>query len=490
MITKKSKNIILSIVIIIAVISFLFIITMQYNVSGSPMGGDSSVYIMDAYSKMETGDYFTRYHSDYLQRSLYESPIHSLILIVVNKITGLDIEYPLFTVYQYLLVILIFVFTYVLTRYLFDDKIAVLAMISSLSFTGFYFLFYSSTVANFLGILIVLIMLIGMLKLTTKQLFILIPVGILLLFFTHKSLTFIFSLFTAMCLFFWYIPTIWNNFKKLRPKLRSTIILVLVIIIFIVFAFFLLPLLDNVNRLNYSESGNFRAEITFSTYVAIVGGIMSLFFIVSPFIFKKNIFSKRKRIVFSAIYFWVLLGIIFSLLPYIGIYFYSSRMLYMIWPFIYIISSYAFLTLLKPLLKTQRVLILIIFIVLVSRTTIVTNKDIATRTIFIDESQVKALQYLKNQSSYGDTILTNYNNIHPFNIAISTRVFSRVDYSYFSDVLNGDYLSEYDFSYIYITTGDTNGYTIKHYSNLIIGRDNIEQIYSDDKNILYKIKGN
>ncbi|MDP2683935.1 MAG: hypothetical protein Q8P20_02655 [bacterium] len=482
------KKYFIPIFVIISVIAYLFIITMNYNIPGTPIGSDANVYIMDSYSKIESGDYFTRYYSDYLNRSLYESPVHSLILIFTHKISGLGIEYPIFNIYQYTILVLIFLLIYIITNLLFDNVTGILATISSLGFYGLYFLFYSSTIANFSGVLIFLLLLLSFLIFKYRfQLFI-IPIGLLLLYFTHKSLSFIFGLFTIIGILIIYSPLLWKKFLKLNVKLKILICILLILIISISIVYLIIPLKNTINPTNFDESGRFRELIQISTYFNVVGALMSIFFLMAPFIIKGLKLSVRKKIVINAMYIWVLLGIIFSLLPYFGIYFFSSRMFYMVWPFVYIISSFTFIYFVKKLPKILQSIIISIFIILVFYTSFTINSQIAEKTKFITESQVTALQFLKNNSKYGDTILTNENDIHPFNISVATRTFIRIGYDNIPKSLSTDYLIQNGIKYIYITDGDRYGHQIYEYEQIIKLLIDVEIIYNNDENLILKIK--
>jgi len=484
--SKKIISLIIPYIMLIGVFVLFFILTLPNLIEGVPPGGDSNVYIMDSYSQLETNSYFSRYYSEYLGRNLYESPIHSLILITMHKITGLDIEYPLFSIYQYGLIMLIFLLIFLITKKLFNIYSAIITTFSILAFNGFYFLFYSSTVANFFGTVLILLALLAILTLPIKKLYFIIALLLIALFFTHKSLTFIFALLTIAVYFGLHIKKIYKWFLGLNLRLKL-FVLILLSIILITFIYFYMPITNIINPEIYSTTGRFRGEISFSSYIGSVGGVMVAFFLIFPFINKYKVYSKRKLYVLYLIYIWIFWGIIFSLLPYFGVYFYSYRMFYMIWPLVYIPVIFCFLTLLKRLSKKYKALLITLFFIFIFCTAIMSNQSISNSTIFINENQVSSLQYIKEHTLYGERILTNINNIHPYNISVATRVFVKRYYDDFPLALEVDYLKENKISYIFIAEGDKKGVKLSKYDLLLKDVEYLRKVNLNKETLVYQV---
>lgn len=481
-----AKNL-LPYVILFFVISILLLLVCPNIKEGVPPGSDANIYIMDAYSRLETHKYFERYYSDYLGRSTYESPIHSVVLVGLHKITGLNIEYPLFMIYQSFLLVLIFILSFFLAKKLFNSYVAAVLSLLLLAFNGLYFLIYSSTVANFLGINLVLLLMLMILSLKTKSLIFLVPLVLILLYFSHKSLTFILTLATLILMFGVYAKRIIKSFLQFHIVLKVTLGILFCVALFLLIKYFYQPFSQILMSESFGDPSRFREKISFENYLAIIGEILSVFFIISFFLIRKEITDYRKKIVLTSIFIFVLLAISFSLLPYFGVYLFSYRMLYMVWPLIYIPIAFALYILIQRAGKRYSLVFFVLLFVFFLQEAKVTNDSTAERTIFISDQQVVALRFLKANSSFGDKVLINSTKIHPFNISVATRVFINSTYDTFESDLNKINLQDKGISHIVITEGDKSGKSVVEYLALAQERDYLAEIYRDDQTIIFSV---
>lgn len=458
---------------------------------GSPPGGDSSVYILDAHYIIDQGGRLPQNnYNPYAQRPMYESPINSILLVLLNRMTGLTIEYPLFTIYQVILVMEMLILLGIVVRRLTGGRSAqVLAMILGLNFYGLLFLFNSSTIANFLGFIsVLLIMFIFYCQRFRPWAWLFLAVIMVNLYFAHRSLSFVFVAIAALLLLCLNVRKWWSFIKKANAK-----IVIIVGVIIASVSIKLWPLFSSMLVYNYKNSDalsgdRFAQRIGFDGYISNLKEINILFIIIGIVFILRQKLKKENTREFTPALVWVFVGIGLTLLSYVGINFYFSRMLYMIWPGLFIIVLVGLRSILvstrrSTFFKTTIIALLVVQAVLYSTQQ---NSYIASRTNFVNPDQIAALGYVKQHTQPGSVILANNSEIVPFDNSIATRLFKHYDIT--SDrITDKTWLRQNNISMLFITIGDATGKKLTELNKIVDGTKMYTLVFTNKSVKIYQL---
>jgi len=486
--SKKRINIV-TLAFIVVIFTTIFCIGIK---KGMPPGGDSNIYIMDVYTIVNNNYNFPNDNiNSYLGRPLYESPLNSTAILLLYDFTGLKIESSLFIFYQLFLVVLILLLVYIISARLAGPLAGLISSMLLLNFYGLYFLFNSSTIANFLAICYVsfFIFLLVKNKLNYWQyIFLFLIIG-LNLYLTHKSLTFVLFLATVFVL---KIIDFKSLIKLLKNRRKITLILVsllALVIIATVIIYFWPTVVNNIKSTSASAPDRFRNKLSFADYIDninIINIILLIIFFVSCLISKTKYCSKD-AIKFMLI--WILISIAASLSPYFGIYIYNYRLLYMIWPFLMVLASIGLVFILRNMIKKIKTKIVIISLIIISIVIFSANINyqVFIKTNLVNKNQLQGFEFIRNNSSYGDSVLTNVNDSYPFYVSIATRkiIESEINEKVLEDV---QYLRNNNIKYLAVMAGNVNNISLDKYKTFINQHPSLYQLKMENSSMLvYKV---
>ncbi|MBI2589464.1 hypothetical protein HYW32_00295 [Candidatus Berkelbacteria bacterium] len=380
----------------------------------TPPGADANTYIIDAVEAVRAHRLLPTHEgiAPY-GRVPYESPLPVALLSGLWYLTGgqLDFDYPLFSLLELGILVAIATVLGLLAKRL-DGLIAAIPILLATSF-GMLFLINSATLANFLAFLIVGCV---ALFLTRKRrlsavLLIYLLTGILL-YLTHKSLSFMLFVPVAVITFFMFA---WPERKTLLHKIRRKWWLIFVFVVANGVALWRWPELIRapwqtieyiVSVPTYWEPGPFREFITLPGYVVALGLPLSLLALFGlGVVIKKNNQMRRQALIFSVT--WVLVSFALSFLPRVGFYFYPSRFLYESIPFLAVAGAIGLNALLKikarPLALTLVTAILIFPIPYAQEM----NARIATGSNYMTLEHLKSVSDLQAIIQQDEHIISN-----------------------------------------------------------------------------------
>ncbi|MEK7636847.1 MAG: hypothetical protein AAB402_00450 [Patescibacteria group bacterium] len=471
----------------IALIATIFGLSLK---AGTPPGGDSSVYILDARFILNHGGRLpTDNNNAYVRRPMYESPVNSLLLVVLNRLTGLDIEYPLFSTLQMILVMeMLVLLGIVIGRSTGSQAIQVVGTVLGLNFYGLFFLFNSSTIANFLGFINILLVALTFYCLPIRpRSWSVLVIVLVSLYFTHRSLSFIYFVVAMMIIVGLRASSWWSLLKPINKK-----IMLLIGVLVAGALMKLVPIVRSMIIYNYHNSDaisgdRFAQKIVFEQYITNLREINIVLFLFA-FVYLLRTMKKRSstRILSPAVV-WTLVGISLTLLAYLGIYFYYGRFLYMVWPglIIVVVIGLHYILCTTRMSKFLRPLIVCIILSQAVIYAVQTNSYVAAHTNFVGPDQVAALKFIKDNSTVGSIVLGNISEIAPFDVSISNRLFIHQDISR-GVLTDANWLADNDISMLFITIGDIDGKKFSELSRLVKATNRFTLEYANQSAEVYR----
>ncbi|MFA6391489.1 MAG: hypothetical protein WCW66_01870 [Patescibacteria group bacterium] len=427
----KSKKLIALIVfleVILALLVFYYPV-----IKPIPVGTDAITYINDAQWITSNQIVPKAYQATYNGFYAYPSPLTDINIVLINQFTGLDFTYPLFSIYQLFLIVLI-----VLTSYLvgktFNSMTAVLFPIAVLGSFAIIRLFAGSTVSNLLAftyVNIIYYLIYSYSRTKKNKLLLLIIFFIITLYFTHKYLTAPVLLIT-IALYIIYLFLINKQLKHiLHSKLKKLgrykggiiILFVFSLIGYALYAYYPVIKEGIVSFWGSTNGDKFRGPILVSQYGEYLGPFLFTFGVTGIVFYiiqiRKNLLSYR---IFPL--FWILMLLIILQTYRLGIDFYYERIVFLAGVFIAFFAVYPLNYLLTKVRNNSKLFIFIMtmfVILIISSTSRV--KELYDNSNIVTNNQIRALNLLKTVSKNDDLIFSHVNGVSQTNhdVMISER---------------------------------------------------------------------
>lgn len=383
---------------------FLYLYPIQKPI---PVGGDAAAFITDSQWIADHGTLLQPYQPTYHGFRAYVSPFTDVLLTVLHEVTGLDITYPLFSLYQIFLIELLLATSFLVGR-LYGRLASLLFPLSLLGSFSIIRLFMGSTVANLLAFSLVNVSFYCLARFQdTKRKILLIPLllSVVALYYTHNYLTAP-VFFAALLVYFLLALVVLRGFRNvlantLRPPRGWPFwaILLGVPTVLIVFTVIYLPIVREavVAFWQTASTGRFDNPILATQYGTYIGqylfpiGVLGLAFsLILQFRFRGRFYRFFPLL-------WI--GLLLLLLQSyrFGIRFYYERIVFLSGVFLPFFAAYAIVHFGRSRRDSrwQLGLLIAVFIVLVIYTGSQRIQDLYDRSNKATPSQVAALQLLR-----------------------------------------------------------------------------------------------
>lgn len=426
---KKLIALIVFLEVILALLVFYYPV-----IKPIPVGTDAITYINDAQWITSNQIAPKAYQATYNGFYAYPSPLTDINIVLINQFTGLNFTYPLFSIYQLFLIVLI-----VLTSYLvgktFNNMTAVLFPIAVLGSFAIIRLFAGSTVSNLLAFMyvnIIYYLIYSYTRTKKSKLLLLIIFFIITLYFTHKYLTAP-VLIISILLYIVYLFLINKQLKhilysKLRKlgRYKGGIIIVVVssLIGYALYAYYPVIKEGIVSFWGNTNGDKFRGPIFVSQYGEYLGPFLFAFGVIGIVFYiiqiRKNLLSYR---IFPL--FWILMLLIILQTYRFGIDFYYERIVFLAGVFLALFAVYPLNYFLTKVRNNSKLFIFImtmfVVIIIISGTSRV--KNLYDNSNIVTNNQIEALNLLKTVSKNDDLIFSHVNGASQTNhdVMISER---------------------------------------------------------------------
>ncbi|MFA6908598.1 MAG: hypothetical protein WC289_01800 [Patescibacteria group bacterium] len=408
-----------------------------------PPGVDAAVYINDVHWIIDHGTLPAPYQVTYHGSGAYTAPLTDLNLSLLALITGLDVVFPLFSLYQLFLILLLVISCYLVGR-IYGNFFSVLLPVAVLGSFSIGRLFIGSTVSNLLAFTYIgFIYYFSHAYFTKRKKAYLVLIILLLvsLYLTHNYLTapiFIFSYAVYVCLLFIMNSELRSMIKKTFLSINIKVRTASLIAIVMAFSYFLklyIPIFKEAKNVFWQSvsSNKFMGIIPLSEFHKHLGhfiftlGMLGLLFYVLQY--KRNMKSSR---LLPALFFVIIA--ILSQTYHIGVNFYFERVVFLAGTFIAIFATY-FMAHLLQMRLSKRYVIVVTFMFVILIVSLAGNRmsSLYDASNKITEPQIKALQLLKSVSDKNDIV---YSNINAVSETYHDSMLSDRDIYYFSTSLS------------------------------------------------------
>lgn len=424
MLNNQKINLFLSylLTIFIFLIALLGIFAFLYPIlKPVPPGVDSVVYINDIHWILDNKTLPKPGQLTHHGSSAYPAPMTDLNISLLNILTGLDVVFPLFSIYQIFLIVLIILSSYLVGK-IYGNLTAILLPIAVLSSFSLIRLFIGSTVSNLLAFVYMNVIYYLFYRYYVTKMFsniILIVIVFISLFLTHNYL----SAPIFISTFILYVAILFIIDGGLRAHVRSSLLSVnkylryiSYIIIGALFIYLFIIYIPVFKEAKYSfwqinMINKFLGPISLSQFSSYLGPFIYTFAVLGILFyllnFKKNIKSFR---LLPFLYTIVLLLLLQT--SRLGINFFYERLVFLGAIVVALFATYFFTHIARPYVGLRYTMIATaLFIVLVVPSGVNQAKSLYDRSNKITTSQIEALKLLKSVSSFNDIIYSNVNAV-------------------------------------------------------------------------------
>jgi len=429
----KTKNIITNIISILTIVLICFVFSYHLR-KPIPSGVDAINYIPGAQWIEKTGNAPDTYSPIQLGYVGYTSPLPSLDLAILQEISSINLTYPLFSIFQMLVLILLCLTTY-LVGSIYSKIAGIFSMFFLMISTGIIFLFTSSTIANLLALSLINVLfyiIYKFQKTKNKKYVILFIIFLTALFFTHRQLTFPLFLvvFPVYCLIIafksknsvkFYLYRIKTSIK--RNKIFSIVCFAVLAVILSYIIYELANYLNSIVTEWYKayviedRTSKFGKLITPSDWIDYLGLIYTSFSLLGLIIIIKKIALNKKYSFYIFPLVWIAISLLLSLINYFGISFEAMRWFYQSYIFLALFSGIAVFEILKSFVfkKFLSSIIITIIIIIITIQGVKTNLLYSNTTNFVEDDDIALFELAYNKTSYGEKILIdNYTRYHGY----------------------------------------------------------------------------
>jgi len=418
---SKSNNLLILIILVLEVILAIFVFLYPV-LKPIPVGTDAATYLNDAKwitnNEVLPAPKQATYHG-YLA---YPSPFTSLIIVLLNKFTGLNLVYPLFSIYQLFLIFLIILSSYSVGK-IYNNLMSLLLPIALLGSFAIIRLFIGSTVSNLLAFVYINIIyyLVYQYLITKKnRILILIILCLIDIFFTHNYLTapLFIPLFILYTVFIFLVDKqlkhyLFINIKRINRYIKTFVLLIFTGLLLSFIFFYKSVFYEAISAFwKTSVEDKFRGAIPASQYGIYLGSFVFLiaiagliFYIIR---FKKNILSYK---ILPFLWIIFLLGMLQTYR--LGFDFYYERIIFLAAIFIPFFAAYLINFAFEKTPTSRRYFILILALFFVLTITSGLNKVWALydSSNAVSKNQIMALNLLKDVSQNNDLVYSNVNAV-------------------------------------------------------------------------------
>lgn len=385
-----------------------------------PVGVDAGSYITDARWISNNKTIPSAYESTYYNYSAYVSPLTSVFLTAAHQVTGLEITYPLFSVYQIFLIVLLVLSSFMVGR-LYSSSMAALFPVIVIASFSVIRLFMGSTVANLLAFSFMNMGYVVLFQyFHTKRTIYLFLLGLFTIFtfLTHSYLSAPFFIVVIFSTFIIAIICnsqfrhgIWSRFSTLR-RYWQVLILGIIVTLGVSLSIVYLPIVREAITafVKTNIATNFRMPIPIRQYRDYLGQWLFTF---TAFGLGLYILRVRQHFRSHTIFPLVWAGLTLAVLQTyrLGVSFFFERILLLGGISGALFAAYFFVTSLKKL-RVGRVgstIILGLFLSVTLRSGVMQVHSLYTRSNLVTDTQVVALQKLRD-SAPANTVVYSHTN--------------------------------------------------------------------------------
>ena len=417
----KIESLLIVLIAVLAIIYFYYPIIEQI-----PVGTDAATYINEANWIVNNGDVPIPYQPTYYGFIAYVAPFTSLNIALLQEFTGLETQYPIMSIYQIFLILLL-VFTSFLIGKIYSRLMSILLPIALLGSFSIIRLFMGSTVSNLLAFVFVSFIyyiIHQYVKNKNKKFIALMLLSLISLYLTHKYLTapafFVFIFFYAIYLFIvkHQIRTfIFSEIKKIgRYPLGIIIISAVSSIGYLIYAFYPV-IVEGITAFWQTNNGDkFRGEILTSQYGGYLGPILFSFALIGIAFY---VIKIRKHLLSFRVFplFWIVILLVILQTYRLGIDFYYERIVFLAGVFIPLFAAYYidFIVSKNSLSIKFKSLIVSFFIILITVTGVNRIVELYNNSNVVTKTHIEALQILNEVSKNDDIIYSHINGVSQTN---------------------------------------------------------------------------
>ncbi len=386
-----------------------------------PPGVDAAVYINDVHWIVDNNTLPKPYQLTYHGSGAYTAPLTDLNLALLNIVTNLDIVFPLFSIYQIFLILLLLLSCYLVGR-IYGKFSSILLPIALLGSFSIIRLFIGSTVSNLLAFVYINITYYFTYKYfaTRKKIYpILIAVFLLALYLTHNYLTapiYILTYIVYVALLIGINKTLRSEIKKIFFALNRYFRLLAICLLFLPLLFFFklyLPVFKEAKHAFWLSisSNKFMKVIPFSEFHTYLGDFVfvtaCLGILVYVTRFKENIRSYK---LLPVIFFIVIAGL--SQTYKLGVNFYFERIIFLAGTVVAVFSAF-YIFQLSRMGFNRKIMVVIssIFIVLIVTAGANRVYNLYNQSNKVTAQQIEALRLLNQVSGKDDLVYSNFNAV-------------------------------------------------------------------------------
>lgn len=416
----KLNHLIVAILLFLEVVLGIFVFLYPV-LKPVPPGVDAMVYINDVHWLVDNKSVPKPNQNTYHGSSAYVAPMTDLNLALMNILTGLDVVFPLFSVYQIILIVLIVLSSYLIGK-IYGRFMSLLLPIAVLASFSLIRLFIGSTVSNLLAFVYMNIIYYLSYRYYLTKKFINIPLIVLVfisLFLTHNYLSA--PVFTSVFILYALILLIVD--KHLRSYVKSSLLSInkylrtagiVIIVALLAYLFIIyLPVFKEAKNAFWQNTvtSKFRGAVPISQYSTYLGPIVYFFATLGILFyvlhFKKNVLSYR-----SLPLLFTLALLILMQTSSLGINFFYERLVFLAAIVVALFSVY-FITHVAIRFSNSRykMVVMALFVVMVIPSGVIQAKNLYNSSNKITRPQIEALNLLKSVSSFNDTIYSNISGV-------------------------------------------------------------------------------
>ncbi|HCJ52886.1 MAG: hypothetical protein A2898_02875 [Candidatus Kerfeldbacteria bacterium RIFCSPLOWO2_01_FULL_48_11] len=423
--TRERTITLVLVVILVAIVSGIFSYSLKKPI---PPGVDSETYINDANWILDNEKIPAPKQALYNHLKAYVTFEIDILIVVLKQFTGLNIVFPLFSLFQLFLIVFLCLTTY-LVGSVFSRTIGVISIAFIAINYGYFRLFNGSSVSNLLAfsLLNLFFYFLYQWHVSVKKVsyFILLVITIGSLFFTHRYLTAPILLFSIPL----YAIIIFASHKKAREyffvgakhilnskTLTASIFFLATITLFILINYLSPIVVETLNSFFGVESeSKFQKVITFGLYPDYIGPLLLIMGILGVIVFLLSQYQNKIHKIFPLFWTVILLGI-FPNVHYFGITFYYERLIFLGSTFLALFAAilvdflyHRFIHLVRS--PATLILVSSFLTVLIVSAGVRMNVDLANRSNYVEEGHIEAFNILRSLTLKDETVISNTSRV-------------------------------------------------------------------------------